>query len=64
MKTTPSPAERRHAAQTALHDLLDAGTGPKVDDALPAWCECGPRVLSRAELQDALAQHQRQLLVT
>lgn len=127
MKTNPSPAERRHAAQTALQalsaqrdehllcsvrcsrnhhvaavydtaagpvyealtgphahgrrdfidaghhgqhhgtpilDLLDAGTDPTVDDALPAWCECGPRILSRSELQDALAAHQRQLLVS
>lgn len=29
-------------------DLLDAG--PTVDDVLPAWCSCGPRTLSRAEL--------------
>jgi hypothetical protein len=29
-------------------DLLAAG--PAGDDALPAWCDCGPRTLSRAEL--------------
>ncbi|MBD3785175.1 MAG: hypothetical protein IE926_19900 [Micrococcales bacterium] len=28
-------------------DLLDAGPA----DGLPAWCDCGPRTLSRAELR-------------
>jgi hypothetical protein len=46
MKTNPSPAERRHAAQTALQALSTQ------------------RDEHRAELQDALARHQRQLLVT
>ena len=48
---------------TAVVDLLDPGRDPMVDDALPAWCECGPRVLSRADLQDAVATHRRHLLV-
>lgn len=30
-------------------DLLDPRS--TVDDALPAWCDCGPRTLSRAELR-------------
>jgi hypothetical protein len=34
---------------------------PLADDALPASCECGPRVLSRAELLRALAQGRRRL---
>jgi hypothetical protein len=29
-------------------DLLEAGPG--VDDGLPAWCDCGPRTLSREHL--------------
>jgi hypothetical protein len=29
-------------------DFLEAD--PTVDDAVPAWCDCGPRTLSRAEL--------------
>jgi hypothetical protein len=29
-------------------DLLAAGTA--ADDQLPAWCDCGPRTLSRSEL--------------
>ncbi|WP_245401914.1 hypothetical protein [Nocardia albiluteola] len=29
-----------------------------VDDALPASCECGPYTLSRARLQQAIADHQ------
>ncbi|WP_191279654.1 hypothetical protein [Nocardioides flavus (ex Wang et al. 2016)] len=30
-----------------LVDLLDA---PEAEDALPAWCDCGPRTLSRTAL--------------
>lgn len=30
-------------------DILDPGS--TVDDVLPAWCDCGPRSLSRAELR-------------
>ena len=53
-----------HRHGTPILDLLNAGTDSTVDDALPAWCECGPRVLSRSELQHALARHQRHLLLT
>lgn len=35
-----------------------------VDDALPAWCGCGPRSLSRAELAAAVSGHRRHLHVT
>lgn len=38
-------------------DLLHAG--PVADDALPAWCDCGPRSLSRAELAQAIADERR-----
>jgi hypothetical protein len=33
-------------------DVLDPGA--TADDALPAWCDCGPRSLSRAELRRAV----------
>jgi hypothetical protein len=29
-------------------DLLSDGEGTTADDALPAWCDCGHRTLSRA----------------
>jgi hypothetical protein len=35
-----------------------------VDDGLPAWCGCGPRTLSRAELTAAVSDHRRHLHVT
>lgn len=38
-------------------DLLVADT--MADDALPAWCDCGPRSLSRADLQRHLDAGQR-----
>lgn len=33
-------------------DLLDATA--YADDGLAAWCDCGPRTVSRRELQDAI----------
>lgn len=35
-----------------------------VDDALPAWCGCGPRTLSRVELTTAVTGHRKHLHVT
>jgi hypothetical protein len=48
----------------AVVDLLDATGDPMAEDALSAWCECGPRVLSRTILQEAVAAHRHHLLVT
>ena len=31
-------------------DLLEVPPSAAVDDGLPAWCECGARTLSRAQL--------------
>ncbi|HEY5184079.1 MAG TPA: hypothetical protein VIM19_04040 [Actinomycetes bacterium] len=31
-------------------DLLQVAASAAVDDGLPAWCECGARTLSRAQL--------------
>lgn len=42
-------------------DLLDAGA--EVDDELPASCGCGPRHLSRTQLQRMLDRHERLLTV-
>lgn len=44
-------------------DLLDTGTDPTADDALPARCECGPRTVSRAELMRTVRAGRRRLLV-
>lgn len=40
-------------------DLLEAG--PLLGDDLPAWCECGPRTLSRSELRGCVVANQRTL---
>lgn len=47
---------------TEYADLLDAG--PHADDELPAWCECGPRTISRTALVHALDADQRVLRVS
>lgn len=47
---TPHHASARG---TEYVDLLDGE--PLADDALPAWCDCGPRTLSRAELRRSVA---------
>ncbi|GAA5107794.1 hypothetical protein [Haloechinothrix salitolerans] len=38
-------------------DLLEAE--PYADDEVPAWCDCGPRSLSRAALARAIADERR-----
>jgi len=43
-------------------DLLHR-SDPLVDDALPASCECGPRVLSRSDLLRAVTEHRRRFNV-
>lgn len=42
-------------------DFLDAGPGR--DDALPAWCDCGPRTLSRAAIAEWVAAHEGRVVV-
>lgn len=55
--------EQRHGYRGKEYtDLLHGGA--LVDDALPAWCGCGPRTLSRAELTAAVAGYRRHLHVT
>lgn len=44
-----------------VFDFLDAGQG--ADDTLPAWCDCGPRVLSRADLTTWIAAHEGRVVV-
>ncbi|WP_034271807.1 hypothetical protein [Haloechinothrix halophila] len=46
-------------SDTEYVDLLDAA--PFADDELPAWCDCGPRTLSREQLSAAIAAYQRTL---
>lgn len=55
-----------HAAQArgrAHVDLLDTGGDPMSDDGLPASCECGPRMLSRAALLASVARGERHVIV-
>jgi len=42
-------------------DFLEPGPG--VDDALPAWCDCGPRTLSRASVASWAAAHEHRVVV-
>ena len=42
-------------------DFLDAGVG--ADDALPAWCDCGPRTLSRVAVESWVAAHEHRVVV-
>ncbi len=37
-------------------DLLEVPPSAAVDDGLPAWCECGARTLSRAQLLHWIAE--------
>lgn len=43
-------------------DLLDADRF--ADDYVPAYCECGAHQLSRAQMQRAIATHERTLQLT
>lgn len=45
-------------------DLLTPPGGPWADDALPAWCDCGQRSLSRAALAEWTAAGERRVVVT
>lgn len=51
-----------HRAEEPRHwsDLLD---GDPADDALPAWCDCGHRLLSRAAVQRWIADGERRVVV-
>jgi len=40
-------AHHGHTLGVDWYDILDPGSGPGVDDDLPAGCECGPYTLSR-----------------
>jgi hypothetical protein len=44
-------------------DLLGDADEHTVDDALPAWCDCGPRTLSRAALHEWLAAAEHHVIV-
>jgi hypothetical protein len=43
-------------------DLLDAD-GAAEDDELPAWCDCGHRMLSRAAVMEWLADGERRVII-
>ena len=42
-------------------DLLEVPPSAAVDDGLPAWCECGVRTLSRAQLIQWIADGERRV---
>lgn len=44
-------------------DLLRAGEGRAVDDALPAWCDCGHRALSRESVLRWIADGEHRVVV-
>lgn len=45
-------------------DLISEGEGAMtIDDALPAWCDCGHRSLSRAALLQWLAAGERRVVI-
>lgn len=53
--------DRQDVAHHGSHhgtEYVDLLVGDPHDDALPAWCECGPRTVSRAMLIDAVRQRQ------
>jgi hypothetical protein len=44
-------------------DLLAPPFGAMADDALPAWCDCGQRSLSRAALEEWIGAGERRVVV-
>ena len=44
-------------------DLITADDDPLVDDTVPAWCDCGPRTLSRAAMLGWIAAGERKVVV-
>lgn len=67
--TGPHAHGARDFVDTAHHggrrgrEYVDLLRTPAADDALPAWCECGPRTVSRAAVLAALTAGQRRLRV-
>jgi len=55
---------RRSKADHLWVDFLDPGSGPTVDDALAAWCSCGPRSLSRSAVKTWVRDGERRVVVT
>ncbi|ONI91546.1 hypothetical protein ALI22I_07890 [Saccharothrix sp. ALI-22-I] len=53
---TPHHGDRHGAEHVDLLTEIDTRV---MDDRLPAWCGCGPRTLSRADLRRAIADGER-----
>lgn len=49
----------------AWFDLLDLDESDfeQASDPLPAWCECGPRMLSRTAVLDWVAAHEHRVIL-
>ncbi len=57
--------DQPHGDQAPHHwlDLLDPAAQPTADDALPAWCDCGHRALSRSAVLGWLAAGEHRVVV-
>lgn len=51
-----------HAVETWV-DMLEAADDPLIDDSVPAWCDCGPRTLSRAAMLEWIAAGEHRVVV-
>ena len=52
----PQPVDR-------WFDLLEAPDDAAATDALPAWCDCGPRTLSRTAVRSWLAAGEHRVVI-
>lgn len=59
----PDVAHHGHEHGVVFADLLGVSAGGDPDEALPASCECGPHLLQRAMLLDAIAQNVRLIML-
>lgn len=44
-------------------DMIGDADEQTLDDSVPAWCDCGPRTLSRAAIRAWMAAHERRVVV-
>jgi hypothetical protein len=51
-----------HAVDTWI-DLIAPVDDLQVDDSVPAWCDCGPRTLSRAAMLEWIAAGEHRVVV-
>ena len=62
--TSSSAIRRRRVTTNGIElDLLEAGGDPLTDDTVPAWCDCGPRTLSRVAMLEWIAAGEHRVVV-